>query len=73
MSHCSRESPLACNARPGKSGKCLNATYTDCTSDGECATGSCEWLHVDFEEDLRPFYFAACGFTPTDAGLLALS
>ncbi len=32
----------------------------------------CEWLHVDFEERLRPFYFDACGFRPTDAGLIAL-
>jgi GNAT superfamily N-acetyltransferase len=32
----------------------------------------CEWLHVDFEDDLRPFYFDACGFTPTNAGLIAL-
>ncbi|MEV5604593.1 GNAT family N-acetyltransferase [Streptomyces sp. NPDC052299] len=32
----------------------------------------CEWLHVDFEEHLRPFYFDACGFRPTDAGLIAL-
>ena len=32
----------------------------------------CEWLHVDFEEHLRPFYFDACGFTPTTAGLIAL-
>jgi GNAT superfamily N-acetyltransferase len=39
---------------------------------GTRATGCCEWLHVDFEEDLRPFYLDACGFTPTDAGLLAL-
>lgn len=39
---------------------------------GTRATGCCEWLHVDFEEDLRRFYFDACGFTPTDAGLLAL-
>ena len=35
------------------------------------ATG-CEWLHVDFDPHLRPFYFDACGFTPTDAGLIAL-
>jgi GNAT superfamily N-acetyltransferase len=40
---------------------------------GTRATGCCEWLHVDFEEDLRPFYFGACGFTPTAAGLIALS
>ncbi|MEH0424081.1 GNAT family N-acetyltransferase [Streptomyces sp. B21-083] len=32
----------------------------------------CEWLHVDFEEHLRPFYFEACGFRPTDAGLISL-
>lgn len=32
----------------------------------------CEYLHVDFEDDLRPFYFGACGFTPTNAGLIKL-
>lgn len=32
----------------------------------------CEWLHVDFEDHLRGFYFDACGFTPTNAGLIAL-
>ncbi|MFI9810457.1 GNAT family N-acetyltransferase [Streptomyces sp. NPDC052301] len=32
----------------------------------------CAWLHVDFGERLRPFYFAACGFQETTAGLLAL-
>jgi GNAT superfamily N-acetyltransferase len=32
----------------------------------------CEWLHVDFEDHLRPFYFDGCGFTPTNAGLLEL-
>jgi len=31
-----------------------------------------EWLHVDFDDDLRPFYFDACGFTPTNAGLIRL-
>ena len=35
-------------------------------------TGVCEWLHVDFEDHLRPFYFDTCGFTPTNAGLIAL-
>ena len=29
------------------------------------------WLHVDFEPHLRDFY-RACGFTPTDAGLIRL-
>ncbi|MBF6130826.1 GNAT family N-acetyltransferase [Nocardia brasiliensis] len=33
----------------------------------------CTWLHVDFESRLRPFYFDACGFRPTDAGLIALN
>ena len=33
----------------------------------------CEWLHVDFDDDLRHFYFSACGFTPTNAGLIHLS
>jgi GNAT superfamily N-acetyltransferase len=32
----------------------------------------CEWLHVDFEEHLTGFYFQACGFTATNAGLIAL-
>ncbi|MFG3252939.1 GNAT family N-acetyltransferase [Streptomyces sp. NPDC048172] len=32
----------------------------------------CEWLHVDFDPHLRDFYLGACGFTPTDAGLIAL-
>lgn len=33
----------------------------------------CEWLHVDFEEHLRSFYYEACGFEPTHAGLMRLS
>lgn len=32
----------------------------------------CEWLHVDFDDELQPFYFASCGFRPTNAGLIAL-
>jgi GNAT superfamily N-acetyltransferase len=35
-------------------------------------TGGCEWLHVDFDDHLRHFYFQACGFTPTNAGLIRL-
>jgi GNAT superfamily N-acetyltransferase len=38
----------------------------------EARVAGCEWLHVDFDEHLRPFYFDACGFTPVDAGLIAL-
>jgi GNAT superfamily N-acetyltransferase len=36
-------------------------------------TAGCEWLHVDFDDHLRPFYFEACGFEPTNAGLIDLS
>jgi GNAT superfamily N-acetyltransferase len=32
----------------------------------------CEWLHVDFDDHLHSFYFDACGFAPTNAGLIAL-
>ena len=32
----------------------------------------CEWLHVDFDADLAPFYFDGCGFRPTTAGLIHL-
>jgi GNAT superfamily N-acetyltransferase len=32
----------------------------------------CEWLHVDFEDELRPFYIDACGFSPTAAGVIPL-
>ncbi|HTX85756.1 MAG TPA: GNAT family N-acetyltransferase [Streptosporangiaceae bacterium] len=32
----------------------------------------CEWLHVDFEQHLAPFYFDACGFRPTPAGVIYL-
>ncbi|HEY2077079.1 MAG TPA: GNAT family N-acetyltransferase [Streptosporangiaceae bacterium] len=39
--------------------------------DGAKAAG-CEYLHVDFDDHLRPFYLDACGFAPTNAGLLSL-
>ncbi len=39
--------------------------------DGARVAG-CEYLHVDFEDRLRPFYLGACGFAPTSAGLLRL-
>jgi len=38
----------------------------------ESRAAGCEWLHVDFEDHLKSFYFDACGFTPTNAGLIAL-
>lgn len=33
----------------------------------------CEWLHVDFDDELRPFYLEAAGFTETNAGLIDLT
>jgi GNAT superfamily N-acetyltransferase len=38
----------------------------------ESRAAGCEWLHVDFDEELRAFYVGSCGFTPTSAGLIAL-
>jgi GNAT superfamily N-acetyltransferase len=42
----------------------------------EAATGAraagCEWLHVDYDDELDHFYVDACGFTPTRAGLMNL-
>ncbi len=38
----------------------------------QASAAGCGWLHVDFDDDLRPFYYDACGFTPSNAGLIAL-
>lgn len=38
----------------------------------EAGAAGCEWLHVDFDDHLRAFYFDGCGFKPTPAGLVAL-
>ncbi|MEU4539795.1 GNAT family N-acetyltransferase [Streptosporangium sp. NPDC023825] len=38
----------------------------------EARAAKCEWLHVDFDDDVGDFYFGACGFQPTHAGLIAL-
>jgi predicted N-acetyltransferase YhbS len=42
------------------------------TAVAEPRAAGCEWMHVDFDDHLRPFYFDACGFTPTNAGLISL-
>jgi len=39
--------------------------------DGAAVAG-CEYLHVDFDDDLRPFYIEACGFEPATGGLMRL-
>lgn len=33
----------------------------------------CEWLHVDYLPELASFYLDACGFRPTEAGLIHLA
>ena len=38
----------------------------------EARAAGCEWLHVDFDDHLKAFYIDACGFTPTNAGLIRL-
>jgi len=42
------------------------------TATERARAAGCEWLHVDFAEHLREFYFGGCGFRPTDAGLIPL-
>ncbi|MEU8222924.1 GNAT family N-acetyltransferase [Kribbella sp. NPDC048915] len=42
------------------------------TAAEQAREAGCEWLHVDYEPHLKPFYEDACGFRPTDAGLLRL-
>jgi GNAT superfamily N-acetyltransferase len=38
----------------------------------EAKAAGCEYLHVDFDEELGQFYWEACGFIPTSAGLIEL-
>ena len=38
----------------------------------EARAAGCEWLHVDYEDHLRPFYSDALEFVATNAGLIAL-
>ena len=40
---------------------------------GHAKAAGCEWLHVDFAESLAGFYFDACGFRSTSAGLMHLA
>jgi GNAT superfamily N-acetyltransferase len=62
-----QDTMVARRARRQGIGKRLVAIAVD-----EARKAGCEWMHVDFEEHLRPFYLDACGFKPTDAGLIAL-
>jgi len=52
-------------------GRDVGTRLVQLARDGAREAG-CEWLHVDFDDHLGPFYFGACGFRPTNAGLIAL-
>jgi GNAT superfamily N-acetyltransferase len=52
-------------------GKGIGKSLVD-TAKREAQKAGCEWLHADFEDHLRSFYYDACGFTPTSAGLIRL-
>lgn len=58
---------VAVRARHGGIGKRL---VEEAAANARAA--GCEWLHVDFDEGLEPFYFEACGFRPVPAGLIEL-
>lgn len=58
---------VAAQARRQGVGKQLVAVAVE-----NARAAGCEWLHVDFDDHLRAFYYEACGFEPTNAGLIAL-
>ena len=35
-------------------------------------SAGCEWMHVDFDDDVADFYYRTCGFTRTNGGLFSL-
>jgi GNAT superfamily N-acetyltransferase len=43
------------------------------TATDHARAAGCEWLHVDFGDELAAFYLEACGFRPTPAGLVHLT
>jgi GNAT superfamily N-acetyltransferase len=62
-----QDTMVAKNAR----GSGIGTELVRYAAEGARASG-CEWLHVDFDDDLRAFYFDSCGFTPTSAGVMRL-
>ena len=50
----------------------IGRALVEASRDGAREAG-CEFLHVDFDDHLRHFYVAACGFEPTNAGLIDLA
>ena len=62
-----QDTMVASSARRNGVGKRLVTIATEAARQA-----GCEWLHADFDDRLRRFYFDACGFTPTNAGLIKL-
>lgn len=58
---------VADRARRQGIGKKLVSVATE-----QARAAGCEWLHVDFDDHHKSFYFEACGFRPTNAGLIQL-
>jgi ribosomal protein S18 acetylase RimI-like enzyme len=40
---------------------------------GAGKAAGCEWLHVDFDDHLKPFYLDVTGFETTNASLINLT
>jgi GNAT superfamily N-acetyltransferase len=55
----------------GSRGQGIGTELVRHARDGAQAAG-CEYLHVDFDDHLSRFYYDACGFRRTSAGLMAL-
>ncbi|HEX5671227.1 MAG TPA: GNAT family N-acetyltransferase [Acidimicrobiia bacterium] len=50
----------------------IGVALVSAARDGAREAG-CAWLHVDFDDDLRSFYYDACGFAKTNAGIIHLA
>lgn len=57
--------------RPTHQHRGVGAAVVSRAIEGAQAAG-CEWVFVDFEAALTPFYLDACGFRTTPAGLIHL-
>ena len=50
----------------------IGTRLVDAGRRSEARAAGCEWLHVDFDDELSTFYYDSCGFKPAPAGLIAL-
>lgn len=50
----------------------IGVALVSAAREGARAAG-CEWLHVDFDDDLWSFYYDACGFAKSNAGVMHLA